>query len=186
VARHQKKAEEEGRTLVFIDESAFYLLPAVVRTYAPRGKTPVLRHKLTREHLSAISGITPDGQLYMMVQDGSICSLDVIVFLQHLMEEVEGKLLIVWDGGAIHHSDVIRDFLANGAAHRLHLERLPGYAPELNPDEGIWSHLKYGELPNLPCRDALHLFSELRMAAARLRGKPHVIRGCFSQAGLEV
>lgn len=158
----------------------------MVHTYAPRGKTPVLRHKLTRDHLSAISGITPQGQLYLMVQDGSICSPDVIVFLQHLLREVEGKLLIVWDGGAIHHSDAIRDFLASGAAQRLHLERLPAYAPELNPDEGIWAYLKYVELRNLPCQDVPQLFSELRIAAGRLRKKPQLIRGCFSQAGLKV
>jgi hypothetical protein len=61
----QKGAVEEGRTVVFVDESGFYLLPAVVRTYAPVGETPVLREHLSREHLSAISAITKEGKLYM-------------------------------------------------------------------------------------------------------------------------
>ncbi len=54
--------------MVFVDESGFYLQPMVMRTYAPTGKTPVIRHFLSRDHLSVISGITPNGKLYMMVQ----------------------------------------------------------------------------------------------------------------------
>lgn len=186
LAPGQKKAREEGRTLVFIDESAFYLLPAVVRTYAPRGKTPILRHKLTRDHLSAMSGITPDGGLYLMVQEQPFHSTEAVAFLEHLLEEIPGKLLVLWDGAPIHHSQEIHDFLAAGAAHRIHLERLPAYAPELNPDEGVWSYLKYAELRNLPCQDMPQLFSELRKATHRLRRKPGIIRSCFRQAALEV
>jgi hypothetical protein len=64
-----KKALAEERTLVWVDEAGFYLLPAVLRTYAPVGQTPIIRHYLTNDHLSAISGITPDGSLYMQVQE---------------------------------------------------------------------------------------------------------------------
>ncbi len=62
-------AGRQGRTVVFVDESGFYLLPAVVRTYAPVGKTPMLYEQLSREHLSAISAITEAGNLYMMEQE---------------------------------------------------------------------------------------------------------------------
>jgi hypothetical protein len=61
--RRRKKAEQEQRTLVFVDEAGFYLLPMVVRTYALRGHTPVLRVKLTHDHLSAIGGITKTGRI---------------------------------------------------------------------------------------------------------------------------
>jgi transposase len=106
-----------------------------VRTYAPRGQTPVLRVPLTRDHLSAISGITEDGRLFQMVQTVAYCSADVVRFLRHLLRQVDGKLLVIWDGSPIHRSQVIKDFLAAGAAARLQLERLPAYAPDLNPDE---------------------------------------------------
>lgn len=69
MAGAQKKAVEEERTIVWVDQSGFYLLPMAVRTWAPVGQTPVLRVKLTRDHLAAISGITPDGRLVMQVQD---------------------------------------------------------------------------------------------------------------------
>ncbi len=97
----QKKAHDEGRTLVFVDESGFYLLPFVMRTYGPRGDTPIIKEFLTRDHLSAISGITPDGKLYMMVQDRAYKSPDVVDFLEHLLKHIPGKLLIVWDRSPI-------------------------------------------------------------------------------------
>jgi hypothetical protein len=53
-----KRALKEGRTIVFADQSGFYLLPAVVRTYAPIGQTPVIHEQLSRDHLSVMSAIT--------------------------------------------------------------------------------------------------------------------------------
>jgi hypothetical protein len=82
---------------VWVDESGFYLLPAVQRTYAPRGQTPVLHHTLTNDHLSAISGITPDGRLYLQVQEQAFRSEGVVRFPEHLLCHVSGKLLIIWD-----------------------------------------------------------------------------------------
>ena len=166
-----------------MDESAFYLLPGVVRTFAPRGQTPVLRLPLTRDHLSAISGITRDGRLLLRVQARAFKSPDVVAFLRQLLRCLRGKLLVVWDGAPIHRAHPIKDFLAAGAAKRLRLEQLPGYAPELNPDEGIWHYLKHVELRNVRCQDLEHPDDELRRAVKRLRHKRSVIRGCFHQSG---
>jgi len=166
-----------------VDESAFYLLPGVVRTFAPRGQTPVLRLPLTRDHLSAISGITRDGRLLLRVQARAFKSPDVVAFLRQLLRCLRGKLLVVWDGAPIHRAHPIKDFLAAGAAKRLRLEPLPGYAPELNPDEGIWHYLKHVELRNVRCQDLEHPDDELRRAVKRLRHKRSVIRGCFHQSG---
>ncbi len=177
---------KEGRTILFVDQSGFYLLPTVVRTYAPVGKTPVVQEKLSRDHLSVISGISLEGKLYMMEQKGSFKGEDVVRFLRHLLRQVPGKLLIVWDGSPIHRGQAVKDFLASGAASRLQLEQLPGYAPDLNPDEGIWKHLKYVELKNLCCQSLLELKVELRKAKERLRHKKHIILGCIRQPGFEV
>jgi transposase len=179
-----KKAEAGGYTIVFLDESGFYLLPMAVRTWAPRGETPVLTYPLTRDHLSAVSAITPEGTLYMMVQDRSFHSPDVVRFLKHLLRHIPGKLLIVWDGSPIHRGHVIRDFLREGGAARILLERLPGYAPELNPDEGIWNYLKRVELKNICCHDLPHLRAQLTRATKRLRHKSRIIRGCINQTHL--
>jgi transposase len=186
LAGAQKGADQEGRTIVWVDESGFYLLPGAVRTYAPRGQTPTLRLPLSRDHLSVISGITPAGRLLMLVQERAYRSPDVVRFLKHLLRHIPGKLLVVWDGSPIHRGQPVKDFLARGGAKRIHLEPLPGYAPELNPDEGIWRYLRRVELRNVCCRDLTHLRRELRLATARLRHKRHVIRGCAKQAGYHV
>lgn len=180
LARAAKKAVAEGRTVLFVDESAFYLLPGVVRTWAPVGATPVLRCKLTRDHYSVISAITPTGELYLGMQTAAYDSADIIAFLEQLLGTIAGKLLIIWDGAPIHRSQAIKTFLAAGAAERLWLERLPGYAPDLNPDEGIWHYLKHVELKNVCCHDLCQLGQELTAAVERLSAKPEIITACFA------
>jgi hypothetical protein len=97
-----------------------------VRTWAPRGQTPVLRVKLTRDHLSAISGITSDGRLFMQVRPDSFDATGVVGFLRVLLRKISGPLVVIWDGAPIHRGQQIKDLLKRGAAKRLHLEQLPG------------------------------------------------------------
>jgi transposase len=182
----RKKAKAAGQTIVWVDESAFYLLPAAVRTYAPRGQTPVLRVPLTRDHLSVISAITLDERLFLRVQERALRGPDVVRFLRHLLCQVPGKVLVIWDGAPIHRGHDVADFLATREAARLEVERLPGYAPELNPDEGIWNHLKRVELRNRCCRTLTDLRLALRQAAARLRHKRPVLQACVHHAGYHV
>src|SRR5262249_25269480 len=94
-----------------------------------------------------------------------------------------GKVLVIWDGSPIHQGQPLKDFLTTGAAKRLHLERLPGYAPDLNPDEGIGNSLKRVELKTRCCRDLAELRRELRRAKERLRHKREIIRSCSRQCG---
>jgi transposase len=171
---------------LFVDQSGFYLLPTVVRTYAPVGQTPILHEHLSRDHLSVISAITMEGKLLMMEQERSFKSQDVVRFLRHLLGQIPGKLLVIWDGSPIHRGQAVKDFLASGASSRLKLEQLPGYAPDLNPDEGIWKHLKYVELKNVCCQSLWELKVELRKAKERLRHKRDIILGCIRQPGFEV
>jgi transposase len=185
VAQAQKKAVDEQRTLVFIDEAGFYLLPAAVRTYAPPGETPVLRYPFW-QHLSMISAITPEGKLYAMTRTAAFDGAAVVRFLKHMLRHVPGKLLVVWDRLPAHRSCLVKEFLRQGAAARLYLAQLPSYAPELNPDEGVWNYLKRVELGNLCCHDLHELHSELRKAVARLRHKTGVIQGFIRQVYADV
>jgi transposase len=148
------------------------------------GQTPILREWWTREHLSAISALSPEGKLYFHSQDHAINSKDVVAFLEHLLREVPGGMVIVWDGAPIHRRHTIQEFLTNGAAQRLHLEGLPAYAPELNPGEGLWAQLTGVELRHGCCFDLPHLGGELRNAVKRVRRKPRILKGCFHGARL--
>jgi transposase len=170
-------------TPLFLDESGFYLLPAVVRTWAPVGQTPKLVERCSRDHISAISAVSPQGRLYLVTKLDSFKGPDVVRFLQHLMECIPGKLLIVWDRGSIHRAKTVSTFLERHR-HRIQIEWLPAYAPDLNPDEGIWQYLKNVELRNLVSFELKALRRQVVQAASRLRGRPAMIRACMGVASL--
>ena len=186
LARVEKKAAEEGRTIVFIDESGVYLLPIVVRTYAPCGQTPILKEFLSYDHLSLIGAITPQGRLFLKTYDHSITSQEVVAFLGQLLRLIPGLLLVIWDGSPTHRSKVIKAYLAAGAAKRVHLEQLPGYAPELNPTEWVWSYLKIADLANVACDFLSELEVLIGRAKKRMQRKPGLIQAFIQDAGYEV
>jgi transposase len=179
----KKQAKAEGRTIVFVDEAGFYLLPMAVSTYAPVGQTPILEVKLTYDHLSVIGGITPEGRIFMQTQDHSYKGPDVVRFLQLLLREIAGNILVIWDGASIHRCQPIKDFLVKGGAKRIRIERLPGYAPELNPQEGVWNLLKRVELKNLCCLSVQQVQQEVLHAKERLRHHKSTLSQCFAHAG---
>jgi transposase len=182
VAGPKKKAEEEGHTLLFVDEAGYYLLPMAVRTYALVGKTPILRVPLTQDPLSVMGAVSTRGRLFFPAQTRGYTSTDVVRFLRLLLRKVPGKLLLIWDGALLHRSQAIKDFLARGAAKRLHLERLPAYAPDLNPQEGIGNLLKRRELKNVCWRDLAELSCEFQWAKGRLHHRRASILACFAHA----
>jgi transposase len=182
----RRRARRERRALVFEDESGFYLLPGVVRTYAPEGLTPVLREKQTRDHLSVMGAMTPAGRVYTLVRQESLNGLHGIEFLLHLLRVAGERLLVVWDGSPIHRRAEVKQFVSSTRGRAL-LEALPGYAPDLNPwDEGGWPHLKDVVMRNLVCRDLDELHQELDLAVGRLRKKAHLVRSLFAQARLAI
>jgi transposase len=178
-----KKGARRGATIVFVDEAGFYLLPFVGLTYAPRGQTPVLAETVSHDHLAVIGGVTPQGGLFLQIYERPLTGAEVVQFLKHLEQCLPGPLIVIWDGAPIHRNRQVQAFLAAGHAARIHLEPLPGYAPELNPNEGVWDSLKARELANVTCEDMVALRRELSQAARRLRRHPEVIRGYFREAG---
>lgn len=181
-----RRARRERRALVFEDESGFYLLPGVVRTYAPEAHTPVLREQQTRDHLSVMGGLTPEGKVYTLARQESLNGLHSVEFLLHLQRVAGPRLLVIWDGSPSHRRAEVKEFVA-GTRGQVWLEALPGYAPDVNPwDEGGWQHLKHVELRNRVCLDLEELHQEFHLAIARLRQKPHLVRSFFAQAGLKL
>jgi transposase len=181
----KERARRQHRVLVFVDESGFYLLPGVVKTYGPQGRTPVIYEQQTRDHLSVMGGLTPTGKVYVLVRAESLNGLHTVEFLQHLVRHAGRRLLVVWDGSPIHRRAAVAKFLGSEGGRHIHVERLPGYAPELNPwDAGAWEHLKHVEMRNQVCLDVEELHLELHLAIGRLRQKPHLIQSFYKAAGL--
>jgi transposase len=145
LAPGKKNAARLAAHLVFLDESGFLLIPSVRKTWSPVGQTPVVRHRYAHDRISALSGIAVSPKrcrctLYCQLYDDNIQGEEVAVFLRHLLHQVRGHLIVLLDNGPIHRGDPVQDLLARTS--RLHLEPFPAYAPELNPDEGVWNHLK--------------------------------------------
>lgn len=183
----RRKAVRERRTLVFMDESGFYLMPGVVTTYGPKGRTPLIDKWLSRDHLSVMAGFTAVGKVYTLVRDKALTSDDTVVFLEQLRRQTGKRLLVIWDGSPLHRWGAVPKYLASGAARWIPVEALPGYAPDLSPwDQGGWHHLKHVEMRKLSCMDLEELQLELHLAIGRLRQKPHLIHSFFANARLSL
>ncbi len=140
--------------------------PLVRRTLAPRGKTPVLKVKGShhdRVSITAALTISPRhnrlGLYWQSYPKKFVNSERAAWFLRNLLYYLRGPVTVVWDGGPMHKGEPIRRVLRDYP--RLQLERLPPYAPELNPIEYLWDHLKYGALPNFTPDDVFQLDSIL-------------------------
>lgn len=118
----------------------------------------------------------------MQRQEQAYRAEHVVEFLRMLLHKIRGKLLVIWDGSPIHRAKTIKEFLAAGAAERLHLERLPGYAPDLNPQEDVWNLLKRRELKNLCCQNLFQVRVSLVRAKERLRHRRKILQSCFLHA----
>jgi transposase len=141
------EAEQEQRVIVFVDESGFSQRPARKRTWAPKGQTPILEFNFNWKRISAIAGVS-FYELWFALHEGTIRAPQVIEFIQQLQARIGQKLLLVWDGLRSHTSPAVQAFLESlGGAVRV--ERLPAYAPELNPVEFLWGYLKNHHLANL-------------------------------------
>jgi len=144
---------------VFEDESGVSLLPSVRATWAPRGQTPVLRHRFVWKRLSLAGALvyepdSSDAHLVFQLRPGAYNDETLIEFLTELNElEQQRPVLLIWDGLPSHRSRRMSDWVAS-QRHWLSIDPLPGYAPDLNPIEQVWGSLKSKELANL-CSDTI-------------------------------
>lgn len=193
--RREKNAARRRATIVFLDESGFSERPAVRRTWAPRGQTPVLIHRhRCWKRLSAIGALAyrprcrnrgPDARLYLGLHPDVVRSAQVIRFLRHLRRHIRGPIVLLWDGINTHRGQETTRYLVS-QQDQLRAHRLPAYAPELNPVEGLWAWLKGTSVPKL-CTDGLgsirqHVGRGRRQAAQR----PGLLLGFLRKAGLSL
>src|SRR6266542_3408651 len=114
LAPGKKNAARLGAHLVFVDESGFLLLPSVRKTWAPRGQTPLLRHKTRRDKISVISGISVSRKrrrlnLYFELFPTNIGHVEACAFLKQLLSHLRGPVVVIWDNASIHKGDPIRE-----------------------------------------------------------------------------
>ena len=110
LAGAQKKCAAQRRLIVFIDESGLSERPTRVRTWAPKGCTPIVQSHFNWKHVSAVAGLTRSNFLFRLY-DGAVKSAQIVEFLQALRAQLKRKLLIVWHGAAQHKSRIVRAYL---------------------------------------------------------------------------
>ena len=163
------------------------MVPNVARTWAPQGQTPIHRHRQgRRDKISVISGISVSprrrrlGLYYLLFYD-NIGQDEVCVFLRELLRHLRGPVIVLLDNSSTHKGASIEQFL--GQHRRLRIERFPSYAPQLNPDEGVWSLAKR-ELANSCPNDVDELLEDILGSIEGIRSSPEKLRGCIAQSEL--
>jgi len=153
-----------------------------VKTWAPKGETPVLQYSFNWQQLSLMAGVS-FWRLYFRFFHGAIKGPQIVEFLKALKDTIGGKLLIIWDGLPAHRSRLVRNYVES-LEGQIQLERLPAYAPEINPAEYVFGYAKQRELANL-CVDTIE---EVRDYATRrlksMQRRPKLIRAFWQQAEL--
>ena len=165
-----------------MDESGLSERPTRVRTWAPKGETPALQYHFNWKQLSVIAGITIH-RFYFRLFPGTIKGPQLIAFLAALYKTIGRKLLVIWDGLAAHRSRLVRAYVETlrGA---IQLERLPAYAPELNPVEYIWGYLKQHALANFCAHDLAQLSDAARRKLRSMQRRATLVSAFWKQAEL--
>jgi transposase len=159
----------------------------VVRTWAPQGKTPIHRHRQSRrDKISVISGISVSprrhrlGLYYLLFYD-NIGQDEVCLYLRELLRQLRGPVIVLLDNSSTHKGAPIERLLRQHC--RLCIEYFPSYAPQLNPDEGVWSLAKR-ELANSCPNDVDELMENILGSINGIRNSQQKLRGCIAQSEL--
>jgi len=182
----KKNAKRLGAHIVFIDESGFLLIPTILRTWAPRGKTPIIRHRYKRDKVSIISGVSVSPQrirfgLYFQMHLDNIGQIEVCHFLKHLLRHLRGRIIAILDNSNTHKGNLIAELQKRNP--RITIEYFPSYAPQLNPDEGVWSYAKRS-LANGRPDNLEELLQTVADSLMKISKSQPILRGCVEHSEL--
>ena len=189
VAGGKKNARRRKAWIVFQDESGLSERPSVRRTWAPKGETPVLIHSFSWKKMSICAAIAyrwdgSSAKTFFQMKPGSYDTGSLIAFLGDLHRQMHGKkVILIWDGLPAHRSGVMQEYLRMQRSW-LTVERLPGYAPDLNPVESLWGNVKGQELANLCARDLGEAAAACRRGLKRVRDESQLCFSFLHHAGL--
>jgi transposase len=172
------RAKAEGGTIFWGDETGLRSDAVRGRSYAPRGRTPEVRVNHKRAGLGLISAVTNKGELRWMVLDGAVKVPSLLRFLARLARDVERKVFLILDRLPVHRSAKVRAWLA-GREAEIEVFYLPGYSPELKPDEGVNGDLKQAVTRKEPARSKAQLKRAVVGHMRKLSKSPHRVRSFF-------
>jgi transposase len=177
------EAAQVDATIYFADEAGVRSDYHAGTTWAPVGHTPVVTTTGDRFAVNLISAVTAKGKLRFAAYDGHLNGPVFIDFCRRLLDDNSGPIFLVLDGHPVHRSKAVKQF-ADSTGGRLRLCFLPGYAPELNPDEWVWKHVKHDRIGRAGVTGPEDLKAKALAALHRLQKLPHLVRGFFRDPSL--
>jgi len=179
----RREAAQVGATIYFADEAGVRSDYHAGTTWAPVGRTPVVAATGDRFGVNLISAVTAKGKLRFAAYDGNLNAGVFIDFCRRLLHDTQGPVLLILDGHPVHRSKAVKAF-ANATQGQLRLCFLPGYAPELNPDEWVWKHVKHDRIGRAGVTGPEDLKAKALAALHRLQKLPHLVRSFFRDPNL--
>jgi transposase len=174
----RERAKLEGATIYFGDEAGVRFDYHAGTTWAPRGKTPVVRSTGARAKVNMLSVVTAKGEMRFMVTTEKVDGRLFIEFLERLLNNSEGPIFLILDGHPVHRSRLVGTFVKSTQG-RLRVFFLPGYSPELNPDEQVWNHVKHHGVGRMALESRGDLARKAKSRLFSLQRRPTIIRSFF-------
>jgi transposase len=177
------QAKQEGATVYFADEAGIRSDYHAGTTWAPVGRTPVVKATGARHWLNMISAVTAQGLLRFSTYTGSFTAATFIDFCKRLLADTDTPVYLVLDGHPTHKAKAVKQFIAttNG---RLKLFVLPAYSPQLNPDEWVWKNIKHDRVGRTSAKTAEEFKANVVGALRRLQRMPHIVHAFFADPDL--
>jgi transposase len=179
----RKRAKRLGATIFFLDEAGFQSDPPLGRTYGLKGHTPIVVTSGQRQSINVISAVTARGEFWAATYTGKLNAEAFVAFLQNFMKGRRGKAFLVVDGHPAHKANIVKQYVQS-LKGRLELHFLPPYAPDLNPDEFVWSHMKTNGVSKKPLKKNESMRKRVEEDIANIQGNPELVRSFFSAASV--
>ena len=174
----RKRAKQRGAEIFFLDEVGLRSDSPLGRSYGLKGKTPVVKTSGQRQKINAISAVNAKGAFWYQVYSGMLTALVFIVMLKDLMRGRKKPVMLIVDGLPVHKAKCVAKYVQSTKG-RLELHFLPPYAPDLNPDEFAWSHLKQNGTSKKPLRKNEALRERVETDLARIKEDAGLVRSFF-------
>jgi transposase len=174
----KRRAKREGAMIFFLDEAGFQSDPPPGRTYGLKGGTPVVATSGQRQSINVIRAVNARGAFWAATYDGKLNGESFVLFLQNFMKNRRGKVFLVLDGHPAHKAKGVESDVAS-LGGRLEFHRLPTYAPDLNPGEFVWSHMKTNGGSKKPLKQKESLRQRVEEDLGKIQDNRPLVRSFF-------
>ena len=179
----KRRAKRLGAKIFFLDEAGFQSDPPLGRTYGLKGHTPVVKTSGQRQSINVISAVNARGAFWAATYEGKLNAEAFVAFLRDFMRAQSGKVFLVLDSHPAHTAKVVKSYVGslNG---RLELHALPTYAPDLNPDEFVWSYMKNNGVSKKPLKKNESLRKRVEEDLLKIRSNRSLVRSFFGASSV--